>query len=467
MTAMRLWFVAACCWGFLLVGAGCAHRPVNAPLREYRSDQGYYMHTRPRTNNSDEMLFILTFSGGGTRAAALACGVLEELARTWVPGEGRPRRLLDEVDAISSVSGGSVAAATYALYGERAFQVLDRQFLKRDVQRTLLLRTLNPLNWLKLWSGRYGRSDLAADYYDQLLFHGATFDSLTNPGPYLVINATDVSTGARFDFTQAQFDLLCSDLGPLPLSRAVAASSAVPALLTPITLNNYAGLCGCSASNWLSAAATRNESARSRFRAEELLTYCDRSQRPFIHLVDGGVSDNLGVRSVLDGVFIIQSNPDLAPHYDIGRLRKVVVICVNAYSSPEKNWDLHERPPGILQLGLASAVIPMDRYSFETIELLKEQVEMHRRASSMAPPKEGQATAPAAPVELYPIVLGFSDIKNARERRYFMNQPTSFQLPNRAVDRIREVAGQLLTQSLVFQRLIEDLGGTPSLRPEP
>jgi NTE family protein len=67
-------------------------------------------------------LLILAFSGGGTRAAAFAYGVLEELAATPVVLGGRPRRLLDEVDLISAVSGGSFTAAYYGLYGFHALR---------------------------------------------------------------------------------------------------------------------------------------------------------------------------------------------------------------------------------------------------------------------------------------------------------------------------------------------------------
>ena len=73
-------------------------------------------------SRSNELLLILAFSGGGTRAAAFAYGVLEELAATPVVLGGRPRRLLDEVDLISAVSGGSFTAAYYGLYGFHALR---------------------------------------------------------------------------------------------------------------------------------------------------------------------------------------------------------------------------------------------------------------------------------------------------------------------------------------------------------
>jgi NTE family protein len=65
---------------------------------------------------------MLTFSGGGTRAAALAYGVLETLRDTPIKIDGKTARMLDEVDLISSVSGGSFTSAYYGLHGDGIFE---------------------------------------------------------------------------------------------------------------------------------------------------------------------------------------------------------------------------------------------------------------------------------------------------------------------------------------------------------
>ncbi len=74
--------------------AGCAHYPVNSPMREVRleaGDRGGLMRT---PENSDSLLLYFTFSGGGMRAAALSYGVLEELRKTEIVLDGRKRWLL-------------------------------------------------------------------------------------------------------------------------------------------------------------------------------------------------------------------------------------------------------------------------------------------------------------------------------------------------------------------------------------
>src|SRR5512137_1982490 len=85
----------------LTLVAGCghfAHYPVNAPLDKLNPGYGYTLQNMGPEGNSEELLLILSFSGGGTRAAALSYGVLEKLRTTEVTLNGKKRRLVDEVD---------------------------------------------------------------------------------------------------------------------------------------------------------------------------------------------------------------------------------------------------------------------------------------------------------------------------------------------------------------------------------
>ena len=90
----------------ILTLTSCATYPVNPPLAQYNPQSGYRFENLTAPENSDSLFVILTFSGGGTRAAALSYGVLEKLRDTKIQWEGKERRLLDEVDVISSISGG-------------------------------------------------------------------------------------------------------------------------------------------------------------------------------------------------------------------------------------------------------------------------------------------------------------------------------------------------------------------------
>src|SRR6516164_9063434 len=187
----------------LLAFGSCAHRPVNPPLARIQStDEQRFEGMERWTRGEHEDLVILAFSGGGTRAAAFAYGVLEALRDFEVSTtSGAKIRLLDEVDLITGVSGGSFTALGYGLYGDRLFGLFETGFLKRDVQGALVRRMINPLNWRALASSGWGRSEIAAELYDEILFHGATFADLARSGgPEIAVGATELASGARVVF---------------------------------------------------------------------------------------------------------------------------------------------------------------------------------------------------------------------------------------------------------------------------
>jgi len=129
----------------LLLG-GCATRQVNPPIAKY--DPSSLQRVRRQWHRGDQQdLVILAFSGGGTRAAAFSYGVLETLrGMEIVTKTGRKTRLLDEVDVITGVSGGSFTALAYGLYADQLFGEYESRFLKRDVQGELTRRILNPVD---------------------------------------------------------------------------------------------------------------------------------------------------------------------------------------------------------------------------------------------------------------------------------------------------------------------------------
>jgi NTE family protein len=264
--------------------AACvSHYPINNPIVSTESVQRFSLEDKP-DSRSDELLLILTFSGGGTRAAAFAFGVLQTLADTQIVVNGQKRRLLDEVDAISSVSGGSFTAAYYGLFKDRIFEDFETKFLKHNVQSELTRRVVSPFSWPKLASLHYDRSDLAADYYDELLFEKKTFqDFITSKGPLIAINATNVALGSQFTFIGEEFVPICSDLPSYPVSRAVTASSAVPGAFTSIILKNYAGTCGYQLPEWATKALGERQVTTRRYHLSKLLSdYQNTKEQPYI-----------------------------------------------------------------------------------------------------------------------------------------------------------------------------------------
>ncbi len=455
----------------LLALGGCATRPVNPPIAQADPKAGYRIENRLATGEKKNLV-ILAFSGGGTRAAAFSYGVLEFLRRTEVAGpDGRTLRLLDSVDIITGVSGGSFTALAYGLYGERLFGEYEQRFLKRDVQGELISRALSPFNWGTLGGTATGRSEVAAQLYDEILFNGATFGDLRRgKGPGIMASATDISTGSRFIFSQRVFDVICSDLDAVPLSRAAAASSAVPVVLSPVTFNNYGGTCGNATAAWLQPFMDTDDPPRPAARAIRSLraeqSFRDSEQRPFLHLVDGGVSDNVGMRAVLDALEIIEALHEAGVPSPLDDARRIIVIVVNSLSTPPTTWDLSESPPGTVDVLLKAAGAPIDAFSFEAVELLRDTaarwatLRKIRDSAAMAANKD-PAIAKALRVpdaEIFAIDVSFPALKDKAELAYLNQLPTSFVLPGEAVDRLRAAAGKIILDSPEFQRLLKELG---------
>ncbi len=197
--------------------------PANQPLPENAQGKpvysgGYSLLPMIGREPQGEIVFAMAFSGGGKRSAAFAHGVLRGLKRMQVVEDGVRRSLLDELDYLAAVSGGSFPAMHYALYHDRSFETFPSEFLKQDINAYVYGTYLLPWNWEWLVNPYYGTNDRMAQVYDRLMFHGATYADLLRQGlPLVAVNATDIANGVSFSFTQNYFDLLCSDL--LELSR--------------------------------------------------------------------------------------------------------------------------------------------------------------------------------------------------------------------------------------------------------
>lgn len=464
-TLVRLFKCVGIC-GVLLVAfaSGCAHYPVNQPLSRCDPETGYRGRNLVAPGDNNELLLMLSFSGGGTRAAALSYGVLEALRDTRVTIHGQQKRLLDEVGWISGVSGGSFTAGYYGLFRERIFEDFEPKFLKKNIQGQLTRAILfNPINWVKLFSAYYDRSDLAADIYDKYVFEHRTFgDMFAQKKPLIVINATDMVHGTRVSFIQDAFDAICSDLSSFPVARACAASSAVPIVLSPITLRNYAGRCGYEMSDSLKAAMNppRDLTSRRIDLANNMLPFLDSTKKPYLHLVDGGVADNLGLRAALERVTLMGDPWKTLKQAGMENVHKIVFIVVNAETEIDDKWDRWEKVPPFAAMLDSYSSIAIERYNMETVSLLSESFarwaeEIRRERCGSSP----ISTEPGAcgDIEFYLVQVRFDALDNEAERTYFKRLPTSFVLKPEEVDKLREVARRILSESREFQRLVRDL----------
>ncbi len=421
ITILLTLFLSAC---------STAVAPLNQPI-----DKSVVSHsTLPSKVGDDETLLVLTFSGGGTRAAALSYGVLKALKDTSIGNSFSEKSLLSEVDVISSVSGGSFTAAYYGLFGDKIFSDYEKSFLKYPMQSTLLNDgLLSPKNWGVLSSDFFNRSDLAADFYDKQLFQGKKFADMRADMPTIIINATDISAGRPFTFTKENMQKICSNQADYLVSRAVVASSAVPAVFSPITLINYDG---CK-------KATDS-------------VYTDKARYPYLHLLDGGISDNLGIRSVLsladsqqNELYQLLKNK---PHKPI---KQVVFIVVDAADKIPEQIAKSPKEPNLEDIIGAVTTFQSMRYNESTLALLKQRIkdwEKQLYIMRCGAGKQKKSACQSVPFYLIEVNLKQLPTPIADE---MMSYETSLELPEKQVDKLIGAGQYLLKKSPEYLRVLK------------
>lgn len=169
-----------------------------------------------------------------------------------------------------------------------------------------------------------------------------------------IVNATDLEYGDRFELSQDQFDHLCADLDAVPVSRAVAASMAMPLLLSPITVWNYSQDCPLEQR----PLVLKGRAAQSRY----------------IHLLDAGLADNTGVQTPLELITVRGGIIESARAAGLSGIRKRVFIIVNAQGEERFPADALPDTPTLWRQLRALVDGPIDRYSAASIELLKHEI---------------------------------------------------------------------------------------------
>jgi len=403
-----------------LMSAGCAHPSYfrNEPIEATTLTGGYRAEQAFLDPDQAENTVVLSFSGGGSRASALAYGVLEELSKHQITVRGRSHRLLDEVDLIYGVSGGAVTAAYYGAFGDKIFSEFIPSFLSIDFQWALGREILNPLGLARLLDRKIGRGDILDERLDQMLFKGVTFAQMRDR-PRVVLGATDLGTGSRFEFTQSYFDLLCSNLSTFPVSRAVAASTTLPLWLAPITIDNYGGRCGESTRGALQAMSLNPSSPREQLLLEDMLSYTDGKARPYLHLADGGLSDNLGIRGLFDLETLSRGQAPSAAPKEIP-IRRFIVITVNAATDLGSTMDERADIPDSYSVFNALVDLPMARKSRET-ELLVRDLKRRHAEDLETTSKAGRRGTE----DYYAINVSFRSVRDTAARRSLLSLPTT------------------------------------------
>lgn len=451
-----------------LLSACSSVRPwINTPMQPDQLQAAHVNETR-----DPSLVMAVTISGGGARAAAFGYGVLRALDGVRFDWRGKPHTLLDATDLISGVSGGSIVATYYAAFGREGLPRFEKEFLRQDFQQGLISLLMHPGSLHELTSPWFGRSNLLQRQLD-ILYHGMTYADLElRPRhPQLIVTATDLTRGNGFEFTWDQFALICSDLGRVPLSFAVAASSAVPIVLSPLSVQNFSSQCPVNVGAAVARTADTGDSGvadyRRRIYRAQINEYLDSSARPFIHLVDGGLADNLGVQRLLDRALMSGGLRETFREVPIapGSVQKVVLVVVNAERDPTRNLDLSGEVPGVFDVADALLFGTGARATNETQEYLHDVVSAwHKEVQRPGP--TALADAFARDAEIHVIMVNLRDAP-VQQRHQLLQVQTAFSLPDQEVSELIAAGGQVLRASPDFKALVQSLGARVDEPPEP
>lgn len=275
-----------------------------------------------------DVLVLLALSGGGSRAAYFAALAMLEMQKIKLKIENSDSDVLHEVDAISSVSGGSLAGAYYAISHDPESECAAQSNRLWNVDDDSQIRKLMTKNYVALWIGNwfwpaniaafwfsnYDRTDIMAQTLADNLFDkkttgiDLTFGELNGLRPNLILNTTNgtrngadsISFGQLFTFTDEDFARICSSIQEYSIGRAVMASATFPGAFNFMTLKNH-----CRSSG----NTTRNTR--------------------YLHIFDGGNADNLGLTSLKRVIWKSLVNHDMKPRLPY---QKIVVIQVDAFT---------------------------------------------------------------------------------------------------------------------------------------
>jgi NTE family protein len=407
--------------------------------------------------NSDKLFVVVTFSGGGKRAAAFSYGVLEALRDVKVTTpDGEVHPLIDEIDLISAVSGGAFTAAYYALNGHEAFESFAPRFLNHDTEKDLWHKVLQPSSWPRLANPLVSRSDLEVEYLDQELFRGATVSDLMTRSPRVIISSTDLVRAQPFAFTREQLNGICVDPTTIPVARAVFASAATPIYFAPLVMRSYPGQCGYQPPPFAPATGDLEDDGLRRERAERLRSFLDVSRGPYLHLADGAFSDNLGARAFLDEVELGDTVTDALRRNGYSRARRMLFIVVDARTGFDPKYAKDPKPIGIKHVMDAVVSVTFNRYSFETMNLLRARVGRWEKEVRATRCKVALAIPDCNKFDVDLVELSFEQVKEKSEREYLDRIPTAFTLSSEEIIRLRRAAHTLIDESPEMKHFLEE-----------
>lgn len=451
-------FLAATAFGSLLLTiAGCAARdvgPINLvhsdappPSPDYLTDSG----------DDGSTVVALAFSGGGMRASAFSYGVLTALDDMVVDEVPYRRTMVDNVRMISGVSGGAVVAAYFGHRGRDNYRDLYQRLLLKNGEARMSTNAYSPVTLARALTGGVNDRNSFGRWLDENLFDGATFAEFRKPNaPTVWINASDIYNFSPFLFSYDTFAALCSDLDAVKISDAVAASAAVPVVFTPVVLDAVSPDCQYQHPKWLQRAlAKETPSVRLEAYARALEGYHLPTGPKYVKLLDGGLTDNLGITGL-----VLERAAAQTPHGPLSveqavKMQQMLILVADAGQEQTEDWSETLHGPAIaplLQAAVRTSMAASVRHEMDsllfTVRDWQKQLIAFRCALPTSTVQRIRGTLRGwncRDVEMVVEHLAFTDLGYDEAQR-LSNIPTRLTLPKEDVDVLVE-AGRAVVET--------------------
>lgn len=422
----------------------------------------YPKDTTVVVQDSQTLLFA-TFSGGGTRAMALSYYVCSELntipyKKHYIKEEWVETSLMQEIDYVSGVSGGSFTASALPVYKTK-WDTFETIGVKKNIQGSIIWRLFWPWNWPYLLSPYYDRTDLAAEFYKKHIFKNKVFGNIPKH-PKIYINSTLLAEGNHFVFSKEYFKYIRSDFDNYPLGFACAASSAFPVGFTPITLKNYSD--SLTEKELLKdpkykRALRNSERDINQYNYLKLRKFLNNKYNKWLHLQDGGLAGNTGIKRVLDEW---KTNGEINQAINNSKcpLKRLIVLVINAGTEKVDESCRKQNAPNSMEVVLYTTTTAMDILSSERLEKLKDKMdELWQTALISRKPGSFPDKALSKLEKPYLIEINARNIKDENLKNEFNDIPTSFNLSEKHLEVIKRTSVHLLENNKDYVRLLKSI----------
>jgi NTE family protein len=177
----------------------------------------------------------------------------------------------------------------------------------------------------------------------------------------------------------------------------------------------------------------------------------------YIHLVDGGLADNTGVRAAIETV---AARGGIARTTRLAGFRGVkvrVFIVVNAQVDPRDANDDSPNTPGLLRQLRSVIDVPIDRYSASSLQALGDAVQQWQTDLRFASVSHEDEEAITRAARIHLIEIGVASAQDPIAAEVVRNIPTSLRIDAQQVETIRRFVRNEFAANPAWQQLLGHL----------